>query len=80
MFPVAKAITTHHEAVVAEIDLSNAHNEQPRFIDIGYVAGVHGYQGDVRVKTNTDFPQLRFSTVRFMFFEFLCMCFGLRFS
>ncbi|XP_058731631.1 uncharacterized protein LOC131603351 [Vicia villosa] len=59
---VAKAITTHHEAVVAETDLSNGHNEQPRFIDIGYVAGIHGYQGDVRVKSNTDFPQLRFAT------------------
>ncbi|CAI8618749.1 unnamed protein product [Vicia faba] len=47
-----KPITTHHEAVVVE----------PRFIDIGYVSGVHGFQGDVRVKPNTDFPQLRFST------------------
>ncbi|KAI5384817.1 hypothetical protein KIW84_071706, partial [Lathyrus oleraceus] len=59
--PVVKAVTTHNEAVVVETGLSNGHNE-PRFIDIGYVSGVHGFRGDVRVKHNTDFPQLRFST------------------
>jgi len=50
------AITTHHEPVVVVVD------NEPRFVDIGYVSGVHGFQGDVRVKPNTDFPELRFST------------------
>ncbi|PNX57272.1 ribosome maturation factor rimM [Trifolium pratense] len=62
---VVKAITiNNHEAVVAENNnISNDDNNEPKFIDIGYVSGVHGFQGDVRVKPNTDFPELRFSTV-----------------
>nr|BAE71246.1 hypothetical protein [Trifolium pratense] len=61
---VVKAITiNNHEAVVAENNnISNDDNNEPKFIDIGYVSGVHGFQGDVRVKPNTDFPELRFST------------------
>ncbi|GER24564.1 ribosome maturation factor rimM [Striga asiatica] len=31
------------------------------FIETGYIFGVHGLQGEVRVKPNTDFPELRFS-------------------
>jgi len=53
-FSLKAAITTHHEPVVVD--------NEPRFVDIGYVSGVHGFQGDVRVKPNTDFPELRFST------------------
>ncbi|KAL3616951.1 hypothetical protein CASFOL_039345 [Castilleja foliolosa] len=33
----------------------------PGFIETGYIFGVHGLQGEVRVKPNTDFPDLRFS-------------------
>ncbi|XP_004504243.1 uncharacterized protein [Cicer arietinum] len=55
------AATTHHEPVVVDSNISNGHNE-PRFIEIGYVSGAHGFQGEIRVKPNTDFPQLRFST------------------
>lgn len=54
--PLKAATTTHHEPVVVVVD------NEPRFVDIGYVSGVHGFQGDVRVKPNTDFPELRFST------------------
>ncbi|XP_028755798.1 uncharacterized protein LOC114715170 [Neltuma alba] len=31
------------------------------FVDIGYISSVHGLQGEIRVKPNTDFPELRFS-------------------
>lgn len=30
------------------------------FVDVGYVSNVHGLQGEIRVKLNTDFPELRF--------------------
>lgn len=33
------------------------------FIQTGYIYGVHGLQGEVRVKPSTDFPELRFSKV-----------------
>ncbi|KAK6124115.1 hypothetical protein DH2020_042141 [Rehmannia glutinosa] len=31
------------------------------FVETGYIFGVHGFQGEVRVKPSTDFPDLRFS-------------------
>ncbi|KAL6500755.1 hypothetical protein OROHE_025552 [Orobanche hederae] len=31
------------------------------FVETGYIYGVHGFQGEVRVKPSTDFPDLRFS-------------------
>ncbi|KAJ9565687.1 hypothetical protein OSB04_001653 [Centaurea solstitialis] len=34
---------------------------ESQFVEIGYISSVHGLQGEVRVKTNTDFPELRFS-------------------
>ncbi|KAK1420322.1 hypothetical protein QVD17_21829 [Tagetes erecta] len=34
---------------------------ESRFVEIGYISSVHGLQGEVRVKPNTDFPELRFS-------------------
>lgn len=36
---------------------------EPGFVEIGYISSVHGLQGEVRVKTSTDFPELRFSKV-----------------
>ena len=36
-----------------------------QFVEIGYISSVHGLQGEVRVKPNTDFPELRFSEVQF---------------
>ncbi|XP_023758130.1 uncharacterized protein LOC111906602 isoform X1 [Lactuca sativa] len=32
-----------------------------QFVEIGYISSVHGLQGEVRVKPNTDFPELRFA-------------------
>ncbi|XP_004293660.1 PREDICTED: uncharacterized protein LOC101308845 [Fragaria vesca subsp. vesca] len=31
------------------------------FVSVGYVANVHGLQGEIRVKPSTDFPELRFA-------------------
>lgn len=33
---------------------------EPGFVETGYICSVHGLQGEVRVKTATDFPELRF--------------------
>ncbi|XP_020690525.1 uncharacterized protein LOC110105389 [Dendrobium catenatum] len=30
------------------------------FIEVGYITGVHGLKGELRVKPNTGFPELRF--------------------
>lgn len=38
-------------------------NGDSEFVEIGYVSDVHGLHGEVRVKHNTDFPDLRFATV-----------------
>ncbi|KAG0458139.1 hypothetical protein HPP92_023296 [Vanilla planifolia] len=32
------------------------------FIEVGYISGVHGLKGELRVKPNTEFPELRFCT------------------
>ena len=37
--------------------------EESDFVDIGYISDVHGLQGEIRVKHNTGFPNLRFGTV-----------------
>lgn len=34
------------------------------YVDVGYISSVHGIQGEIRVKSNTDFPELRFSKVK----------------
>ncbi|GFY88636.1 16S rRNA processing protein RimM family [Actinidia rufa] len=34
---------------------------EPGYVEIGYISGVHGLQGEVRVKPTTGFPELRFS-------------------
>ncbi|KAK9048162.1 hypothetical protein SSX86_032875 [Deinandra increscens subsp. villosa] len=34
---------------------------EPQFVEIGYISSVHGLQGEVRVKPNTDFQEMRFS-------------------
>lgn len=36
---------------------------EPGFVEIGYISSVHGLEGEVRVKSSTDFPELRFSKV-----------------
>ncbi|KAG5025252.1 hypothetical protein JHK86_021166 [Glycine max] len=53
-------VTATTEKVV--IDDSDTTNDEPGFVNIGYISSVHGIQGEIRVKPATDFPQLRFST------------------
>ncbi|XP_028110987.1 uncharacterized protein LOC114309445 isoform X2 [Camellia sinensis] len=48
----------HSTATQESIETSKG---EPGFVEIGYICSVHGLQGEVRVKPNTDFPELRFS-------------------
>ncbi|GMP73956.1 hypothetical protein CsSME_00031523 [Camellia sinensis var. sinensis] len=48
----------HSTAMQESIETSKG---EPGFVEIGYICSVHGLQGEVRVKPNTDFPELRFS-------------------
>lgn len=38
-------------------------NGDLEFVEIGYVSDVHALDGEIRVKSNTDFPDLRFAKV-----------------
>ncbi|XP_058196081.1 uncharacterized protein LOC131312392 [Rhododendron vialii] len=52
-------ITRLHSTATQEIvETSKA---EPGFVEIGYISSVHGLEGEVRVKSSTDFPELRFS-------------------
>lgn len=44
-------------------EIVKASNGDLDFVEIGYVSDVHGLEGEIRVKHNTDFPDLRFATV-----------------
>uniref|UniRef100_A0A5B6YUJ3 Uncharacterized protein n=1 Tax=Davidia involucrata TaxID=16924 RepID=A0A5B6YUJ3_DAVIN len=48
----------HSTATQEIVETSKSESE---FIEIGYICSVHGLQGEVRVKSSTDFPELRFS-------------------
>ncbi|XP_041027992.1 uncharacterized protein LOC121267962 isoform X1 [Juglans microcarpa x Juglans regia] len=50
--------TLHSTATQEAVETSKT---ELGFIDIGYISSVHGLQGEIRVKTSTDFPELRFS-------------------
>ncbi|XP_047945100.1 uncharacterized protein LOC125191741 isoform X1 [Salvia hispanica] len=43
------------------LELVQTSSSASEFVETGYIFGVHGFQGEVRVKANTDFPELRFS-------------------
>ncbi|KAL3833586.1 hypothetical protein ACJIZ3_008322 [Penstemon smallii] len=49
-----------HSTATQEL-VETSTSSAPRFIETGYIFGVHGFQGEVRVKPTTDFPDLRFS-------------------
>ncbi|KAG9146067.1 hypothetical protein Leryth_024542 [Lithospermum erythrorhizon] len=42
-------------------EVAETHESCSEFIEVGYVYSVHGLQGQVRIKSDTDFPELRFS-------------------
>ncbi|KAL8032335.1 hypothetical protein ABFX02_13G089200 [Erythranthe guttata] len=48
-------------SVSAAEELVEATSSASTLIETGYIFGVHGFHGEVRVKTSTDFPDLRFS-------------------
>jgi len=54
-----------------EPDLVNDGENEQGFINIGYISSVHGIHGEIRVKPATDFPELRFATVMFIFCSFI---------
>lgn len=53
------ALPPLHSTVTEEI-VETAETESG-FVDVGYVANVHGLQGEIRVIPSTDFPELRFA-------------------
>ncbi|XP_071696856.1 uncharacterized protein [Rutidosis leptorrhynchoides] len=52
----------HATATTQEtVEVIETSDSQSQFVEIGYISSVHGLQGEVRVKPNTDFPEMRFS-------------------
>lgn len=47
----------------AALEVAQTASPASVFVETGYIFGVHGFRGHVRVKPNTDFPDLRFSKV-----------------
>ncbi|KAK8524583.1 hypothetical protein V6N12_029448 [Hibiscus sabdariffa] len=41
-------------------EIIEASNNVSGFVEIGYISSVHGLQGELCIKPNTDFPELRF--------------------
>ncbi|OAY71141.1 Ribosome maturation factor RimM [Ananas comosus] len=35
--------------------------EEPKYVEVGYISSAHGLRGEVRVMPSTDFPELRFA-------------------
>jgi len=73
------ATVTETDAVVIDDGdtkpgLVNDGDNELGFVNIGYISSVHGLQGEIRVKPATDFPELRFATVMFIFCSFYCVC------
>lgn len=54
-----------------ELGFVNDGDNELGFVNIGYISSVHGIQGEIRVKPATDFPELRFATVMFIFCSFI---------
>lgn len=54
-----RSLSSIHPSATDEI--VEASESESEFVEVGYISGVHGLDGEVRVKAKTDFPQLRFS-------------------
>ncbi|KAK8957315.1 hypothetical protein KSP39_PZI001530 [Platanthera zijinensis] len=52
---IAEVVTGSRKDAKEEEDLSDL-----KFIDVGFISSVHGLKGELRVKPNTGFPELRF--------------------
>ncbi|KAJ0797292.1 putative 16S rRNA processing protein RimM [Helianthus annuus] len=53
--------TSSLRATATQETVVEASEIESQYVEIGYISSVHGLQGEVRVKPNTDFPELRFS-------------------
>lgn len=50
-------------ATSATEEMIEASKNVSNFVEIGYISSVHGLQGEICIKPNTDFPELRFCKV-----------------
>lgn len=51
----------YHAAIQETVETSTTDSG---LVEIGYISSVHGLQGEICVKSSTDFPELRFSRVK----------------
>lgn len=59
--PSTRLLTFPALHTTAANEIVETSNTGSGFVNIGYISSVHGLQGEIRVKPNTDFPDLRFS-------------------
>ncbi|XP_021764162.1 uncharacterized protein LOC110728807 isoform X1 [Chenopodium quinoa] len=59
---VSSLQSTALSSASAAEEIIEENNGDLDFVEIGYVSNVHGLDGEIRVKHNTDFPDLRFGT------------------
>ncbi|MFQ6625932.1 hypothetical protein Gotur_005250 [Gossypium turneri] len=50
----------HSIATSATKEMIEASQNLSSFVEIGYISSVHGLQGEIYIRPNTDFPELRF--------------------
>ncbi|XP_044461479.1 uncharacterized protein LOC123192863 isoform X2 [Mangifera indica] len=65
-FPASLRLQNHRRIVsplhaAATEEIIETGNGESEFVEVGYLSGVHGLQGEICVKPSTDFPELRFS-------------------
>ncbi|KAJ8761936.1 hypothetical protein K2173_006538 [Erythroxylum novogranatense] len=48
-------------ATSATQEIVETEKTEPEFVEVGYISSVHGIHGEICIKPNTDFPELRFS-------------------
>lgn len=53
--------STHSCSTSATQEIVETSKSEFNFVEVGYIASAHGLQGEVRVKTSSDFPELRFT-------------------
>lgn len=63
MYPTYHVICFGIQLTATE-EIVDTSNSGSGFVGIGYISGVHGLQGEIRVKPSTDFPELRFLQVK----------------
>ncbi|KAL5577128.1 hypothetical protein UlMin_018827 [Ulmus minor] len=51
----------NHRFALPPLNTTATQEHESQFVEVGYIANVHGLQGEARVKPTTDFPELRFA-------------------